>query len=201
MRPQPTALVCDKVFPFVKSMYIDEKRQFAFTNFHHKKKGKISTMSDHNVLVANFELKCIIQPKERKCIFNYNKSESLLKFKNVTTKTDKFTNCFSNKEPFLTQVKYWERIFNKTIYACFEKIRLKGAQKPVFKSYISQLLDQRKVAILNRDYEKREIIERKINCYEKDQNISIVSKNIKRLKDKTMCGFWKLKAKLFPKKQ
>ena len=192
-------MFCDKVF--VKSMYIDEQRQFAFTNFHQKKKGKHSTTSDHSLLVANFELKCVKQPKERKCLFNYNNSESLLKFKNVTTKTDKFTNCFLNNKPFLTQVKSWERIFNQTLYVCFDKIRLKSVQKPILKSYISQLLDQRKVAILNRDFQKREDIERKIHCYEKDQSIDVVSKNIKRLRDKTMCGFWKLKAKLFPKKR
>ena len=63
---------------------------------------------------------------------------------------------------------------NNTIYTCFNKIRLKAEQKPVLHSYISQLLDERRVAILNKDYVKREEIEIKINRYEKDQNISIV---------------------------
>ena len=158
-------------------------------------------MSDHNVLIANFELKCLSQPKERKCIFKYNNGDSLLKYKKVTTNTSQFTSCFSNNQPFLSQVKAWERSLNKTIYACFDKIRVKETHKPVLKTEISQLLDKRKAAILKRDYEEREIIERQIKKYEKYQNISIVSKNIKRLKDKTMRGFWKLKAKLFPKKQ
>ena len=100
----------------VKSMYIDEKREYTFTNFHRKNRGKHSTLSDHNLLIANFDLKCVKQPKERKCIFNYNNSEALLKFKEVSTKTNKFTDCFSNNKPFLKQVKSWRKKNSITQY-------------------------------------------------------------------------------------
>ena len=33
-------IVCDKVFPFVKSMHIDENRQYALTNLYQKKNAK-----------------------------------------------------------------------------------------------------------------------------------------------------------------
>ena len=83
----------------------------------------------------------------------------------------------------------------KTLFTCFRKIRIKSNNNRKINSYISNLLDERKAAILKKDFQKRETIEIKIKSYEHDQNISIVNKNIKQLKDKSRKGFWNLKAK------
>ena len=194
-------IVCEKVFSFAKLMIIDEQKKYALANFHHKKKGQQANTSDHNLIYVEFNFKCIKQQKERKCLFNYNNKDAILKFKNITTNTDKFTNCFQNNQPFLVQVKRWEKMLSKTIYSCFNKIRLKSENKPIFDSYIFKLLSKRKFAIMNGDFENRERIEIKIKQYEKEHHISIAEQNIRRLKDKSKQGFWRIKAKLFPKKQ
>ena len=84
----------------------------------------------------------MLEPAEREeMIFKYNNGDSLLKYKRVTTNTSQFTSCFSNNQPFLSKVKAWECSLNKTIYACFDKIRVKETHKHVLKTEISQLLD------------------------------------------------------------
>ena len=107
-------LVCDKVLPFAKSMVIDEKRIYSLANFHQKKKGRHANISDHNLLYAIFELKCIKQPKERQTSFNFNNMDGIVKFRKVTTETDKFTKCFSTAKPFLEQVKLLDKNLRNT---------------------------------------------------------------------------------------
>ena len=43
-------LVCERTLPFVKKMFIDEKRESPLTNFHNLKRGKKITETDHNKL-------------------------------------------------------------------------------------------------------------------------------------------------------
>ena len=195
-------IVCEKVFQYAKLMIIDEPKKYALTNFYHKKKGKQANTSDHNLIIVEFSFKCIKQQKERKCLFNYNNVDSILKFKNLTTKSDQFTDCFQNNKPFPVQIKRWEKVLNRTIYSCFDKIRLKSESKSKnFNSYILDLLNKWKFAIIKGDFEKRENIEIQIKQYEREEHINIADKNIRRLKDKSKQGFWRIKAKLFPNKQ
>ena len=148
-------IACDKVLPYAKSMWIDEDKKFALTNFHNKKKGRPASLSDHNLLYAEFIFKCIKQPKERKSLFNYNNVNSLSKYQNATAQTNKFTKSFMNSEPFSIQVKNWEKNLRKTLFSCFQKIRIKPNNNRKITTYISNLLEERKAAIM-KDFQKRE---------------------------------------------
>ena len=109
-------LVCEKMIPYLKSMSIDEDKVHALTNFSSKDKGKKAKQSDHNPLIANFELHCNIESEERQTVFNYKNAASMKKFKDITTKTTSFSDCFNNDLPFLHQVKKWMKILNRSIF-------------------------------------------------------------------------------------
>ena len=112
-------LTCEKVLPFVRYMHIDEKRKYAFANFCQKKKGQIAKLSDHNLIYVDFDLKFKKISPERRNIFKFNDCNALKKFKDLTTKTQEFTNCFSNKKTFIEQIVLWEKVLKKFINICF----------------------------------------------------------------------------------
>ena len=195
-------LTCDKVLPFAKHMYIDEKRIYAVANFCQKKKGKIAKLSDHNLLYADFDFKFKKITKDRRMIFRFNDLNALKKFKDLTSRTNSFTNCFSNEKSFKEQIASWEKVLKKYLNICFKKVRIKNnnfsAQKN--KSHAS-LFSKRTRAMKQRNNKCQEQIESEIQLLESEKYRNIILENVNQLKDKTREGFLKLKNKLFPKKQ
>ena len=52
-----------------------------------------------------------------------------------------------------------------------------------------------------KDSKYQEAIENDIQSFESNEYRNIILENVSKLKDKSREGFWKIKAKLFPKKQ
>ena len=60
-------------------------------------------------------------------IVHREKKHEKEKFKDVTSKTTMFTNCFkSNYENIDFKFNRWKRCFKKALYSCFRKIRVKN---------------------------------------------------------------------------
>ena len=116
------AIVCDKIYPFVTKLLVDEQKVYSLTNY--SSKGNF-VYSDHNSLIMNVNLEFMKQKTDRRIIFNYKNIKSFEQFKKVTSKTNKFSNCFLTNEPFSKQEKIWSRLFNGAIHKCFERVRVK----------------------------------------------------------------------------
>ena len=66
-------LVNDKLSPFLKSMIVDEKREFPLSNFSQIKKNKRVTETDHNGLILELEITFSAKKAERQEMFNMKK--------------------------------------------------------------------------------------------------------------------------------
>ena len=173
-------LVCAKLLPFVRKMKIDKERKFTLTNFCKKKKGNKAKSTDHNPIYVDFSMKFQRQVEERKTFFNYKDEASMKKFRILTSKTTKLTNCFKTNEPFAKQVKKWEKTLQSFIHQCFKKIR--KTDRNIKNTKTSQLLEVRRKTIILNDDVNQEDIENKIKRREAKQNMEDIIKNIEERK-------------------
>ena len=118
------ALVCDKIFPFVSRMVIDEKKIYSLANYSSKSNGKKVIHSDHNSLIVYLNLQTKRERDEEKIIFNYQDQRSMLSFHQITSNTSAFSDCFKGIESFDMKVLKWSKKLKSSIYKSFEKIRI-----------------------------------------------------------------------------
>ena len=79
---------------------VDEKGEYQLSNFYGKHhKGRV-TESDHAMIQLQMNLKFIAQKPQRTEAFNFLNAESSYFFKDITTDTSEFSNCFLSKETF-----------------------------------------------------------------------------------------------------
>ena len=128
-------IVNSKVEPYIQEMIIDESKSTALS--HHGKKGTV--VSDHNVITCTFNVPIERKMKVRREIFALRDEDSLRKFKDVTTNTEKFTQCFKNGDNIRKQGKKWMKTLINTIHQIFQKVRLRS--KPPKKKQIHIKLD------------------------------------------------------------
>ena len=62
---------------------------------------------------------------ERKTIYNFKNSEGMNQFKEVTTFTSNFTDCFSEEAPLPSQIQKWHKHLKTSIKNCSKKVRVK----------------------------------------------------------------------------
>ena len=118
-------VVCDRVLPYITRMVIDEERNYILTNFEHVRKGGEATHSDHNTQFMDMNLKIESVKPIRTEMFNFKNSESQAKFKQMTSETSEFTNCFKSNESLLVQIENWQKVLKKFCSKAFSKIRIK----------------------------------------------------------------------------
>ena len=135
-------IVCEKALAYIVNMKVDEKGELRLTNFHGRPAGKKTTYTDHNIVSLNCQFDEGQTKPSRIELFNFKNVEGQKQFTEETTKTTKFSQCFQNNSPFLEQAQSWYRIFNSTIYKCFNKIRSRKRKQEVSK--VGILLEQRK---------------------------------------------------------
>ena len=61
-------IVCEKLYPYVRKLVIDEDKSFSLTNY--SKKNKIIN-NDHNSMILYLNLKSSKMKQERQIIFNF----------------------------------------------------------------------------------------------------------------------------------
>ena len=97
--------MCSRVLPYITKMIIDEKKQHILTNYKNVKRGFKATDTDHFTQQLDLKLELISQKPERKEIFNFKNKESQAIFKEMTSKTNEFSECFNNDQPILKQAQ------------------------------------------------------------------------------------------------
>ena len=77
-------------------MVIDEDKNYILTNYEQIRRGGKASDSDHNTLFMDLNLKILAAKPLRREIWNFKNKQSQEKFKQETSKTRDFTNCFQN---------------------------------------------------------------------------------------------------------
>ena len=81
-------------------MCIDEARKHVLTNFNPIRSGGRAIESDHNTEFLKLRLQYEHKKTERVEIFNFKNEECQETFLNLTSQTEKFTECFENDLSF-----------------------------------------------------------------------------------------------------
>ena len=136
-------VVCDRVFPFLKKMVIDEEKKFVLTNFEKVKIGGKATDSDHLTQFLDIELEIENGKPERKEFYNFKKRESQEKFQQITSETTEFSECFSTNAPLNAQIENWRKLLRNSCNEAFPKIKIKNKRKPLLSKEIFALLKRR----------------------------------------------------------
>ena len=198
-------LVCFRVFPLLKEMFVDEKKEFQLTASKHKNK---TIESDHNLIELKIDRTFNVTKPSRKEDFNLKDKDGQLCFKELTTTTSKFTNQLNVTVPFQEKIKLWQKTLNSFIHQSFTKIR--GKKRKYKENEVGKLIEKRKKIKLEA---RKNPHEDDVATLEKIED-EIASKTdetlIKNIKEAfgsltgddggiNIMGMWSLKNKLFPK--
>ena len=106
--------------------------------------GFKATDSDHFTEYIDINLKLIAEKPERKELFNVRDKRSQAIFKEITSNTNEFSQCFDGDLPLQIKVKKWRHVLKSHCYSAFRKIRINNKKqiKPLDPK-ISHLVDQR----------------------------------------------------------
>ena len=200
-------VVCDRVLPFVTKMVIDEDKKYVLTNYEQVRKGGAAVDSDHHTQFMDLNLEMENEKPDRVEIFNYKNKEALSKFKELTSETSAFTDCFKSDKPLIEQVEQWNNVLKSIRREAFTKIRIKNNNFIPVNKEIMELIDERnKLLHLKEDPESRkklyEITEKILNLEAEDKrnklidNFKYYSENPEQINISKM---WKLLNKLSPK--
>ena len=87
-------VVCDLVLPHITRMVIDDSKNHILTNFKPARDGGKAVDSDHLTEYMDLNLKITHEKPARDELYNFKNKEAQIKFKNLTSETKDFTNCF-----------------------------------------------------------------------------------------------------------
>ena len=94
-------VVCERVVPFVTSMKIQNDNKHTLTNFSPCIDGGRAKESDHLPMTMEVKLEIPPQKKQKIEIRNFNDKASQEAFKENTSSTTDFTDCFETLCPML----------------------------------------------------------------------------------------------------
>ena len=89
-------VINEKLRSFFKDMIIDEDRNYCLSNFSQIKKNKRVIESDHNGMIAEFDLEIKSRKPDREEMLNLRNKDCQEVFKNLTEENEELLNCFEN---------------------------------------------------------------------------------------------------------
>ena len=198
-------VVCNIARSFISKMIIDEDRQYSLTNYQNvNKNGKI-TQSDHEVQILEFDIKFPQIKKTREEFYNFKNVEGQIKFKQLSDKTSRFTNCFSDNDLSVSeQVKQWNKCLDSFCQQSFKKVRKR--RQSTKETKMSKLFEKKRTMKVNKSPD-RDIseVEKEIAQEIAAENAKVVSDNFQTMGDATgslnINSMWGLKNKIYPKKK
>ena len=119
----------DKLQPFLSKLIIDEERNFCLSNFSQFKQNKKVVETDHNMMIADFDITVPKRNAERIEVFNLKNKACQELFTKETNENTKLMECLENELPFNIQSKNWLKEFNNILYKCFRKVRVANNDK------------------------------------------------------------------------
>ena len=99
--------------------------------------------SDHNVEILELNLQFSNMKPSREEFFDFKNKNSQVLFKNLTTNTKDFLECFENSLKFEEQASKWKKLLNDYFHKAFKKIRISNKNK-IKSSDIKELIQKRK---------------------------------------------------------
>ena len=100
-------LINDKLRSFFREMQIDEDRKFCLSNIAQIKKNGRVIKTDHNAMIADFDLKIDTRKPAREEMFNLRNRQCQEAFKNETENNAELIECFDNNSHVEEQSKKW----------------------------------------------------------------------------------------------
>ena len=136
-------VINEKLRPFFKQMLIDEDKNFCLSNISQLKKNGRIIETDHNAMIAEFDLIVEGRKPERQEMFNLRNKDCQAAFRNATENNPELLECFKNNLPFETQSKRGLKSFNSLLYKHFRKIRKVNNKKKENKMTMKSLITDR----------------------------------------------------------
>ena len=206
-------ITCDILNGFLEKMLIDDAQIFSLTKYASMKGKQKIVKSDHNVMVASFNIQfqSVNHQKPRRVLFNLKNKECQEIFTEVSENNFKLRKWFKSDKSFPEQCNMFFKSVDGMLHQCFRKVRVRKVKE---NSDIQSLLDEKlKIQIsMDPNMSKENLtvaqdqiieIEKKISELCADKNCEIVKNHIKNLRapngDFSQMGMWKLKNQLVPK--
>ena len=206
-------ITCDMLNGYLEKMLIDDDQIFSLTKYASMKGKQKSVKSDHNIMVASFNIQFqnMNLKKPRQELFNLKNKECQEIFTEVSENNFKLRKCFKSDQSFPLKCDVFLKSVQGMLHQCFRKVRVRKMKE---KTEIQDLLDEKlKIqismdSILSKDEiddAKKQIseIENKISELCAERNCEIVKNHIKTLGalngNFSQTGMWKLKNQLVPK--
>ena len=166
-------VVCDQLLPLVRRMKIHEEDEIALVRY-----AKNVVKSDHKVLELEIDLKVHLEEKhERQEVFSLRNKTQQKEFYEFTSKEGRFTSCVSScDESVEVQFRRWKRILNKSIHACFKKIRTTNKKDD---TKLDKLLNEKKGILKKKKI--YEIDEQRVEEIDKELTEEIADKELEKL--------------------
>ena len=199
-------VVCDRILPFLTKMVIDEEKRYVLTNYERVRQGGQAIDSDHNTQFMDLDLKIETEKPERIELYNFKNKEGQQKFKQITSETSDFSDCFKSNEPLLVQIENWQKILKSNFSKAFKKIRIKNKHIIPIDKNISRLISQRNELSKFEDQSSKNKVEElceEISSLEALENRNKLFENFQCFSDNpdnlNVSQMWKLLKKLWPK--
>ena len=196
-------VVCSRMLPYVTKMVIDENKKYILTNYKRYRDKAVD--SDHFTQYMDVDLQLRTEKPIRREIFNYKDKSSQETFKDITSNTTEFSECFNDNQPLLKQVDKWRNVLKSHCQQAFKKIRIsnKKHMKPLTPE-LSALIDERNELIKNGENENKvKDIENSIADLEDEGKRDVIMKNFKRFSDQpeniNLQEVWKILKNICPK--
>ena len=117
------------------------------------RKGGKAVDSDHVPVQINLNIKIIPTHPTRVSLYNFKSEQGRKTFKDLTSLTTSFTDCFKSMQTLQVQSENWKQIFESYCQKAFPKIRVRKRSKP---SAADSLVKERNCL------KKRQVDEKKI---------------------------------------
>ena len=200
-------MICNRVLPFLTKMVIDEKKKYVLTNYQAVKRTGKAIDSDHNTQYMDLDLKIESIKPERIEMYNFKDKEGQNLFKQISSETSLFSNCFKNNKPLVEQILNWQKELSSTCSKAFKKIRIKRKNVVPLKGEMSKLINQRNIFANSSDKvekdRKLQELNNEISYLEAEENRNKLMDNFKQISDNreniNVSKMWKLLNKLWPK--
>ena len=194
-------IVCERVLPFVTKMQIDDGKNHIVTNYGNVNSDGNSVNSDHYPLIM--EVKLVARPikKTKVEIFNFNEVNSQILFKDITSNTNKFTNCFTDMHNVSKEAEKWMHTLKTHLKRSFKKIRIR--EKYIKPSSADKFISERNKMVRQGRLNEARIMDAKIASIISQEGRTkafMFNKYTDSSTSACLSEMWKMKKSTFPKK-
>ena len=132
----------------IKSVQIDEKKDYSLTRFGTENGKSVVKESDHNPIIGKLRLHVKNVKKERVEMFNLRNTECQKQFKEVTDKTDLLSTSIREDENIEVSFERFLKNLNRIFYKTFKKIRICPSNRI---TEIDKLMERRRLLRSKKD--------------------------------------------------